>query len=155
MRFFFLLLLVVAPLGGAAVAELIRPAPDDSGPIAEGAAPTESDTRSEGPRRIVNLERRLIVPIVTQRQTRAVVLLDVAMDVPEEHGEATHANLPRLRDAFLRTMLSLAASGAFGRGVAAPDTVAETRRLLEADARRVLALRDADVLILEALVRGV
>ncbi|MEO1460464.1 MAG: hypothetical protein AAFV49_23295, partial [Pseudomonadota bacterium] len=104
---------------------------------------------------VVRLERRLIVPIVTKRQARAVVLIDVAVEVPSEAGEAAHTQLPRLRDAFLRTMLSLAAGGAFDNGVPSPDTLEETRRLLRADARRVLGLRQAEVLILEALVRSV
>ncbi|MEO0427897.1 MAG: hypothetical protein AAF160_10690 [Pseudomonadota bacterium] len=155
MRMILMLLPLMALIGGAIAGELLRPTGDEA-VAQEQEGPAEEPVAAEDTeRQIVRLDRRLIVPIVTQRETRAVVLIDVAVDVPLEASEAAHTQLPRLRDAFLRTMLALAAGGAFGTGVAAPDTIEETRRLLRADARRVLGVREIEVLILEALVRSV
>ncbi|MEL6767923.1 MAG: hypothetical protein AAFP17_12140 [Pseudomonadota bacterium] len=156
MRLLLMLLPIIAFIGGAVAGEMLRLAPDEEEIESAPATVVAEEARDDNAEfQVVQLERRLIVPIVMKRQARAVVLIDVAVEVPAEAGDATHAQLPRLRDAFLRTMLSLAAGGAFGSGVPSPDTIEETRRLLRADARRVLGLRQAEVLILEALVRSV
>ncbi|MEM9762673.1 MAG: hypothetical protein AAF968_09210 [Pseudomonadota bacterium] len=156
MRLLLMLLPVIALIGGAIAGEMLRmPAEDEDVETVDESSAEEAVLEGPDDVQVVRLERRLIVPIVTQRETRAVVLIDVAVEVPTDAGEAAHSQVPRLRDAFLRTMLSLAAGGAFDNGVPSPDTIEETRRLLRADARRVLGLRQAEVLILEALVRSV
>ncbi|MEM7528044.1 MAG: hypothetical protein AAF416_10220 [Pseudomonadota bacterium] len=158
MKLLLLLLPVLALVGGTVAGELL--APKEAGMEAmEGetmADAAEAEADAEDPlRNIVGLNRRLIVPIVTDRQMRAVVLLDVAVDIPDTMTAEAHAALPRLRDAFLRRMLALSAGGAFRRGVSDPTLVDQTRDLLAEDARLVLGTQDVEVLILEAIMRAV
>lgn len=123
-------------------------AKDARAPRDEGALPPDA-------REAVALGRRLIVPVVVDRRTSAVVLLDLAVEVPPEAADAAHSAIPRLRDRFLRTMLSLAAAGAFEDGLADPVLLGRVRALLTRDARETLPAIPVEVLVMEALMRAV
>jgi hypothetical protein len=104
---------------------------------------------------VIGLDRRVIVPIVSARQTHALVLLDIALEVSPDRAEIVHAAMPRLRDAFLSALLDLAASGAFEAGIADPALVERVRLLLWREALITLPFDDVNILILEALMREV
>ncbi|MEM8596713.1 MAG: hypothetical protein AAGF76_09625 [Pseudomonadota bacterium] len=169
LRILILLLPIIAIVGGAFVGEQMLASGDeasqemaaDAGDAkgdAEGeeemASPDGGAAALEGDRQVVVLERRLIVPIVTDRETRAFILFELALDVPVELGDVTYASEARLRDAFLRSMLSFAAAGVFREGMPSPAMMDETRRLLRVDARRVLEHDDVEVLLTEAIMRS-
>lgn len=158
MKLLLLLLPVLALIGGTVAGELLAPEKEEKQAMDGDATADAEEMEGENAddmRNIVGLNRRLIVPIVTDRQMRAVVLLDVAVDIPDAMTAEAHAALPRLRDAFLRRMLALSAGGAFRRGISDPTLVDQTRDLLVEDARLILGTQDVEVLILEAIMRAV
>lgn len=109
----------------------------------------------EGAGSVVALNRRIIVPVIVGRETQALVLFDLALEVPVDSTELTHSAMPRLRDAFLRTLLEFAATGAFANGTSDPQLIERIRVLLWRRAVETLPFDEVNVLILEALVREI
>jgi hypothetical protein len=159
-------MVLAGALAGAVGAELLGAAPEagldgsrEAEATAEAADGGEEDGATPGAapgeRGVVALGRRMVVPVVTDRRTRAVVLLDLAVEVPAALVDPAHAAIPRLRDRFLRTLLSLSAAGAFGDGIADPVLMERLRTLLRRDAGEVLGDAPVEVLVTEALMREV
>ncbi|MEM6486842.1 MAG: hypothetical protein AAF677_01005 [Pseudomonadota bacterium] len=169
MKLILYLLIPVMALAGAAVAEYLAPPPDETMAAADGAdamadanaeagekeaeVPDRSGAASD--RRAVPLGRRLVVPVVDQDVGQAVVLFDLAVDVPLEASDLAHQAIPRLRDGFLRTMLTVSAGGAFNDGIADPLLIENLRDVLRARARQILEIPDVEVLMLEVIMRPV
>lgn len=168
-----ILLIVVGAVAGAVAAEYLAADPDaekalamaqEGGDRAEGMAKTgdaiengdaSMDAEEKPQRSVVPLSRRIIVPVVTAQRTEALVLLDVAVEVPAEIAPEVHNAIPKLRDSFLTAMLSLAAGGAFDKGLADPLLLENVRRILTDRVRAILPEPSAEVLVLETLMRRV
>lgn len=153
------LFLVIGLAAGSLVAGLTAP-PETEEELGstngdQAAEPPPNEDGEPLPMTVVELDRRVVVPIISKRRTQSVLLLDLALEVPEQMAERTHRALPRLRDAFLSTLFALAAGDAFADGVARPDVLEQLRAILRSDATDVLGVDTAEVLILEALVRDV
>lgn len=116
--------------------------PAGGGGHAEGAT---------GDRDYVKLARQIIVPVVHERETRALMLFDLALDVPSGAVERAYASEPRLRDAFLRELMDLSYAGAFLSTYTDDRVIAELRGRLRAAARRILGEDVSEVLILDIL----
>ncbi|MEO0819665.1 MAG: hypothetical protein AAF074_04470 [Pseudomonadota bacterium] len=173
MKLLPILLVAVALIAGAFGGEALRPAEDMEAEGGEAGEMTEDGEAKEGKdgekaedkaeekdgeaaeRTVVDFNRRLIVPIVTDRQTESIVLLDVSIDVPISAQERAYDAVPKLRDRFLRVLLGLSAAGAFQSGIVDPRLIDRIRSLLQDRAKEVLPGVDTEVLILEVLIRDV
>ena len=150
--------------GGLALGIVLRPGDAASGPdeVAAGdygggrSAEAEAEPDSAGDdgevgsdRDYVKTGRQFIIPVVDEGETRALMLFDLALDVPIAMTERTYAAEPRLRDAFLRVLFEMSYTGAFSRTYTDERIVEELRGKLRAAARRLLGNSVADVLILD------
>ena len=114
-------------------------------------APPEGHAPPDEPRSYVTIGRQLIVPVVEGGQTRALMLFEIALDVPEARRDLVLEREPRLRDAFLRELFGLAQSGVFLGSYTDDRAMEDLRQKLLAAARLHLGAEVADVLILDAL----
>ena len=155
--------------GGLALGVVLRmgdtaPTPDAAAEMDHGAEETggvdqgdgvRSDASHDvetGPERsYVKIGRQIIIPIVKDGETQALMLFDLALDVPVSMTERTYAAEPRLRDAFLREMFAMSYSGAFSSTYTDERVIEELRGKLRAAARRLLGEEVAEVLILDIM----
>ena len=152
--------------GGLALGVALRPGdaapgPDDAAADAGSAEAaverggTESGAADEGEagadRDYVKIGRQIIIPVVKEGETQALMLFDLALDVPRSMTERTYAAEPRLRDAFLRELFEMSYTGAFSSTYTDERVIEELREKLRAAARRLLGDSVAEVLILDIM----
>ena len=152
--------------GGLALGVALRPGdaapgPDDAaagahsaeaagaGHVGEDSAGADGEAGAD--RDYVKIGRQIIIPIVKGGETQALMLFDLALDVPLSMTERTHAAKPRLRDAFLRELFEMSYTGAFSSTYTDERIIEELRAKLRAAARRVLGNKVAEVLILDIM----
>lgn len=102
-------------------------------------------------RAYVKMGRQLIVPVVEERRTEALMLFELALEVPVDMTERAYAAEPRLRDAFLQSLLEMSYTGAFSRTYTDERVTRELRDKLRSDAQRLLQGTVFEVLILDML----
>jgi hypothetical protein len=112
---------------------------------------TGHDREIEADRDYVKVGRQIIIPVVNKGETQALMLFDLAIDVPASMTERAYAAEPRLRDAFLRELFEMSFTGAFSTTYTDERVVDELRRKLRAAARRLLGDMVDDVLILDIM----
>lgn len=101
----------------------------------------------------VALSRKLIVPFTRENGKKAFVAIDITLEMaPEDSGRATEHE-PKILDAFLRTLVSFAATGAFDDHAAASHTLRELNSELLKAARAVLGESVREVLISNLLTQ--
>lgn len=157
------LVIVLAGLaGGLALGVALRPdggVEAAAGADAEAAGPSAGadaagsaapDTEVAG-RAYVKLARQIVIPVVRDRRTEALMLFELALDVPSGMTERAYAIEPRLRDAFLRVLLEMSYTGAFSRDYTDERVLRELRDKLRHAAGRLLDAEVFDVLILDML----
>jgi hypothetical protein len=151
-------LFLAGAAAGAAAATLTARSAVDEAPSPDSAlaggdtALDRIDDESGGSRSFVTVGRQLIVPVVGNRRTNALMLFDLALDVPVEMTEAVHALSPRLRDAFLTALLAMSHTGAFDGAYTDARVLDELRRELLGTARRILGTDAvAAVLVLDIM----
>lgn len=151
-----LVLVVTAVGGGASLGWFLRPAAKPveepaAGVKAEAAAPVAEDDAEPPVPSYVKISRQMIVPVVEGGSTRALMVFEIALDVPSEHREMVFEREPRIRDAFLRELFELSYTGAFLETYTSDRVMEEMRSKLLAAAKLHLGGRVTDVLILDAL----
>ena len=146
------------PAGAGAASRAGIGEPHPSGPGSAGlAASGHAEEASAGgggaidDRAYVKLGRQIVIPVVKERRTEALMLFELALDVPAGMTERAYGDEPRLRDAFLRTLLEMSYTGAFSQTYTDERVTRELRDKLRADAARILDAPVFDVLILDML----
>lgn len=109
------------------------------------------DGEAGADRDYVKIRRQIIIPVVKEGETQALMLFDLALDVPRSMTERAYAAKPRLRDAFLRELFEMSYTGAFSSTYTDERIIEELRGKLRAAARRVLGDAVAEVLILDIM----
>lgn len=99
----------------------------------------------------VEIGRQMIIPIVEGGETRALMMFELALDVPTEMRETVFLHEPRIRDVFLRELFAMSHTGAFLGTFTDDLIVEELRRNLLGAARRQLGPEVSDVLILDIM----
>lgn len=170
MKFIVAMLIVLLAIGGGgALGIMLKPAPEPASGQGEGArekgsghAPTDMD-HADAPGAdahgdsggaapaYVKIARQMIIPVVEGGKTQALMVFEIALDVPEKYREEVFEREPRLRDAFLREMFEMSHTGAFLETYTSERVMEELREKLLAAARVHLGARVSDVLILDAL----
>lgn len=129
-------LLVVLGLGvGVGAGLALRPAPTE--PTAEDAAeppPAASDIALA----LHEMRGQFMVPLLEDARVTSMVVLHLALEVPEQHLDTVAAAEPRLRDRLLQVMFDHANAGGFDGMFTANNTMALLRRALLETAQSVL-----------------
>ena len=123
--------------------------PVGAGHGGEDSAGDDGEALSD--RDYVTIGRQIIIPIVKGGKTQALMLFDLALDVPSSMAARTQAARPRLRDAFLRELFKMSYTGAFSSTYTDERVIEELRAKLRAVARRLLGDAVAEVLILDIM----
>ena len=152
-------LLAVIGLGGGAVAgAMLKPAPAPVEAEVEDHAALkakEAEAVAEGADEAfayVALDKPFFAP-VSHGSTNALVRIDLHIELPEDGREAVSRHEPKLRDAFLRTVMDFSERGGFAR-IRAADGFDILRDDLLLSARKVLGPSVRNVLIGEILTRN-
>ena len=111
--------------------------------LAEGGPPTD--------RAFVKVGRQTIIPVLDGGETRALMLFELAVDVPADSANIVHEMEPRLRDAFLRELFQMSYTGAFLTEFTDDKVIDELRRNLTRAARRYVGEDAREVLILDVM----
>lgn len=170
-----IILVVFGIVGGGAAGMFLKPAPEPASERedhAEDAAKAEKHAEKEAPavqnadepdasaapdnpavdgRAYVKVGKQTIVPVVEGGETRALMLFELAVDVPLERRDSVHELEPRLRDGFLRELMKMSHTGAFMETFTDDRIIEELRRNLVHSAQRVLGEDAQDVLILDVM----
>lgn len=145
-----ILIIVIGIAAGAGAGMFLKPAPvsDPVGNHADDGS-TEQDEKAE--RSFVKIGKQTIVPVVNDGETRALMLFELAVDVPATRVDQVHEMEPRLRDAFLRELFQMSYTGAFLTNFTEERVIEELRRNLTNAARTYLGHNQAEVLILDVM----
>lgn len=145
-----ILIIVIGIAAGAGAGMFLKPAPvsDPVGSPADDGS-TEQDEKAE--RSFVKIGKQTIVPVVNDGETRALMLFELAVDVPATRVDQVHEMEPRLRDAFLRELFQMSYTGAFLTNFTEERVIEELRRNLTNAARTYLGHNQAEVLILDVM----
>lgn len=149
-----LILLVLGIASGGVAGLMLRPVPSpetinsiqaDSAPeVQMGGFPLPD-------RAFVKVGNQTIVPIVEGGETRALMLFELAIDVPASRANRVHEMEPRLRDAFLQELFRMSFTGAFLTNFTDDRVVEELRRNLTRAAREQIGDDAREVLILDMM----
>ena len=101
----------------------------------------------------IALSRKLIVPFTRENGKKAFVAIDITLEMAPEAGHRATDHEPKILDAFLRTLVSFAATGAFDDHAAASHTLRELNSELLKAARAVLGTSVRAVLISNLLTQ--
>lgn len=166
MRVLLPLLLLILGLGGGVGAGLLLapaepgvasevtapcgPAPEPVGATArtDGGAGEESGAGHD----YVRFNNQFVIPLLTEGQVDALVMMSLSLEVPAGQQEHVQAQEPKLRDAFLQVLFDHANVGGFDGLYTAQSAMRRLRGALLAAAQEELGPLVADVLITD-LVR--
>lgn len=160
MKKIFPILLVLLGIGGGGAAGVFLKPPMPSGDKAAketAEAPqitTEDDPADNRPasdRAFVKVGKQTIIPILDGGETRALMLFELAVDVPAGRENIVHEMEPRLRDAFLRELFQMSYTGAFLTNFTDDRVIEELRRNLTRAAREQIGDDAREVLILDVM----
>lgn len=151
-----LVIILLGIVGGGAAGIMLRPVPDPE-EIAKAEMEPKVDPNAQpvvGPssdRAFVEIGPQMIIPIVEGGRTRALMLFELAIDVPTGRVEDVHAIEPRLKDAFLTEFLRMSQAGAFNENFTDNRVIGELRGSLTRAAQRLIGDDVAEVLILDIM----
>ncbi len=159
-----ILLVLIGIGGGGAAGFFLKPAPpepDSDEAMGEASGQGEgvdtlhgggdADAAEPAERSFVKIGRQTIIPVVEGGETRALMLFELAVDVPAARSDDVHEMEPRLRDAFLRELFKMAYTGAFLTNFTDDRVIEELRRNLTRAAQRHLGKDATEVLILDVM----
>lgn len=112
------------------------------------------EKKSEGSDELVyvGLKKPFFVPVIQYGQSNTLVRLDIHLEVPEDLKDMVEKHEPKLRDAFLQTVMNFSYEGGFTR-VHGGEGFEILRDDLLVSARKVLGSAVKTVLIGEILTR--
>lgn len=96
----------------------------------------------------MKFSRQFVVPVIGDDGVRALVLLDINIEVPPAVTEFVYTQEPKLRDALLASLLQLSNSGAFDEHILERANMELVRSELLRAARSVIGEDAQNILIL-------
>jgi flagellar basal body-associated protein FliL len=137
---------VAAGAGGALF--LSGDPPEDAAEAsAEPVPPPEPEPGA--PTEFAALANQFVVPVLTDGDVRALVLVSLSLEVTEGAAAEVHSIEPRLRDAFLQVLFDHANSGGFDDRFTQSDRMSLLRFGLREAAQKLLGPILIDVLIVD------
>lgn len=160
-----IILVVLGIAGGGAAGVFLKPAPEPVEAKTDTAeAPPEPEDQGElqgkgggsatertEPSSYIKIGRQTIVPVVEGGETRALMMFELAIDVPPSLTDRTLQMEPRLRDVFLRELFLMSNTGAFLTNFTDDRVIEELRLNLTHAARQHLGDGVKEVLILDVI----
>lgn len=156
-----IILILLAVAGGGAAGFFLKPAPEapaeGADAHAEDAGAGEEETAEAGgaeevqARTYVQIGRQFIIPIVEGRETQALMLFELAVDVPIGYGDVVFDQELRLRSAFNDVLFSMSHTGAFSENYTDDLIIAELKSKLGAAVERYVDTPTYEILILDML----
>ncbi|MFN4058276.1 MAG: flagellar basal body-associated protein FliL [Roseinatronobacter sp.] len=142
-----ILLMVLGLAGGTGAGWFLRPPPPEPDPEAAAAAPVPNV-----PMALHEIKNQFMVPLVEGNRIASIVLISLALDVPESAKAQVAQAEPRLRDRMLQVMFDHANLGLFEGVFTSNNNMGLLRRSL-LEAAQATVGRDAvrGVLITEIL----
>ncbi len=122
--------------------------PAGNGPAARKSHSDQSTAAEQKKTEFVKFSRQFIVPVISVDSADRLVILDVNVEVPAGISEAVYAREPKLRDALLRCLLTLATDGAFDDQLTSTENLDRVRLEMLTAARDVIGEDALDILIL-------
>ena len=147
-KLFPILLIIIAIAGGGAAGFFLKPAPEVKEPDSKDEHVDESDVEE---RTYVKIGRQTIIPVVNEGETQALMLFELAVDVPAGLSANVHEMEPRLRDAFLRELFQMSYTGAFMTNFTDDRVIEELRKSLTRAAQEHIGSKESEVLILDVM----
>ncbi len=148
-------ILVVVGLGaGVGAGLMLRPDPPAPDPeqAAEQPVPEAADIA------LVTHEMRsqFMVPIVAEARVTSMIVMNIALEIPDAHKALVEQNEPRLRDRMLQVLFDHANSGGFDGMFTSNNTMGVLRQALLETAQSTLGAEVVrGVLITDILRSGV
>lgn len=141
--------------GGAAAVFVARDSHDvedvalERKPSTQGSGPTLTGVNQDAPDsfEIVKMPSQFVVPVITNARVRAMIILNVALEVETGSGDQVRALEPKLRDEFLAELFGLAAHDGFTDGLITRQTLEIVKHALTERSKEVLKLSFVNVLI--------
>jgi hypothetical protein len=100
----------------------------------------------------VDIPKQFVIPIMNAKGKRSLIVLQLQIEIDVKKAELATIHAPKLRDAFLRTLLELSDTGAFDDTVTSRETLEDIRYELKRAAESVLGATVYSVLI-EQMIR--
>lgn len=97
----------------------------------------------------LKFSRQFVVPIMEDGKPKAMMILDVMVELDENVGEGVYAEEPRLRDAVLRALLKQSGAGGFGDLFEQPEVLEATRAAILEETRTVIGDGAKSILIMD------
>lgn len=154
-----LVLLIIGAGAGAGAGLFLRPAPeappsdamaDENEAVKEPEEADSEDQPVEEPQvEYVKMNNQFVVPIVTDAQVSALVVLSLSVEVPLGQKSAVYEREPKLRDSFLQVLFNHANRGGFNGAFTSSTNMKALRTALREVAQRDLGELVEDVLIQE------
>lgn len=149
-----LLIVLFGCLGGGALGMFLKPSVILTEPDVGNSQKDdnlESSQSSKDNRNYVKVGRQTIIPVVELGETKALMLFELAVDVPSSRAGDVHDMEPKLRDAFLRELFRMSHTGAFADNFTDERVIEELRGSLTRAARQHLGAYVNEVLILDVM----
>lgn len=142
------LFLLIGAGAGVGVGLAFAPAPGPAQEATDAAAPAAGDD-GPGGSEFVDLTDHFVVPVVSDTRVEALVVASLSVEVATGTSDMVYDREPRLRDAFLQTLMDHASVGGFDGRFTATARMDDLRAALRDAARGVIGRTVHDVLIIE------
>lgn len=148
------LIVLFGVLGGFGAGIALRPAPETA---VAADTPEDAETAPAGggmdgvsgraDTEIIRMGDHFAVPVLEGGSVRAIMVVNLSLEMAGAAGDLVAAREPRLRDRFLQVMFDHANAGGFAGVFTANETLTTLRTALTEAAREVLGPGVAGVLI--------
>ncbi len=98
-------------------------------------------------------KRQFVIPVMSDKKIKSLVIMNFNLELNGDAPANSFSLEPKLRDAFMRDLLSLSNEGVFDGDFTSPETFEEIRETLLGSSRRILNDGVNDVLILDIAKR--
>ncbi len=115
----------------------------------KGGHGDEDAGTSSGAMSYLTFKRQFVVPVVKKGKIESLVLLNLNLELNEAAPEDVHSFEPKLRDAIMRSLLSLSHNGAFTGDLTNTETYDQIRDNLLSSVKHVITNGIESVLILD------
>lgn len=97
----------------------------------------------------LKFKRQFVIPIVDQKKIESLVIMNFNLELNDKAPAESFNMEPKLRDAFMRDLLSLSNQGLFSEELTSPETFETVRETLLGSSRKIIKEGVENVLILD------
>lgn len=98
-------------------------------------------------------KRQFVIPVMGEKKIKSLVIMNFNLELNSDAPSNSFSLEPKLRDAFMRDLLSLSNEGVFNGDFTSPETFETIRETLLGSSRRILNDGVNNVLILDIAKR--